>query len=1109
MKRPLRLFIGGLEADIDAQSLILFTYTAELLNNPAVVKNSYSKQITLKGTPANDRIFGKFWRLDRLTKFGSGFTGSEFDPSRKTPFVIYAGGTDVIESGYIKLDSVKRDGGVASYQVTLYGGLGSFFYSLSYDENGNKRTLADLRYTPNDPETELDFVMNNHAVAQAWDRLILGSGAQKWSVINFAPCYNGIPDAIDATKALIKPQRLGLPDQDGAFKTLNGYALASLGRAYTEQATKDMRSYLQRPVLSVQALFEAIARPENNGGRKVVLDPSFFNASNPYYSRAWITLPSLTKATIVQSSKSFELNLPATTQRAGDYHINIPFVQSVPEASVASVKLRYRLRYVGDVEVGNSAFLTSAGGGIYTDTGLLVQVVGYNSLNQAIAGSPVRAIMGKIVEHEGHTTWNVSQTSEVVEALAGAGYQYLPEVPTAGFGEVVRTDLSQVGGSLTEFVTDELVTELAGTDVQRVAVRVVPFLRNHDTASGDMHLFGGVADNQFVVNNQIGVAEVVLCQVGLANGIESSEVTVKDPDTVRTGVKVTKKMILTTESTPLDYVLSYCKQFRLSFVTDKVTGTVTIASKSEGFQNQIIDMSERIDQNGIEIKPLQFDAKWYELALTEVGGEFMQYYKATQGEKFGAKRIDTGYDFNATTKNLLEGNIYKSASEVLEQSRYMLTITSKEGRPVPAVFLDGGMKYTLFDDLNNKKDIDIPAVRSDANIRYFNEELRGYDAFSKLQLHGEDDKSLNGDGVLVFFKGAYTGGKYTAFRITDDLPEMELLAGKPCWILDVGVGLNVVAPPVFGRYLMNGNKVARSWDYGVPAVVDIPDVVYDENSTIYGLFWREYMEDRFDVDTKTVVCMVDTRGMQIDETALKRIYRFEGNLWILNKVTDFDISSESLTKCEFVKIKQSVAYVEPVFEVDQDTFILEKVGESVSFNVKSDREWTITTDGEQFQYMEVNDRGTDEHGNDYDINNGAVVTIQGDAKLFFLTEKNINKTFQKITTIRLSNGVKEIQVQIVQPAMVWTAVPSSINTTGDRHQIQIKITHNWASNYGIGYEDWRIFESVVPSSEDGVVNITAVLRENTTGEDRQGYIYMDPYMQPEGTQYINVTQRSL
>ena len=90
MRRRITLYIGDQRADLSDDGLVLFNYRAEDLSKPTVVSNSYSKQVTLPGTPANNAIFGHIFRTDRITDPRRGVTGPGFDPSARTPFSIYA-----------------------------------------------------------------------------------------------------------------------------------------------------------------------------------------------------------------------------------------------------------------------------------------------------------------------------------------------------------------------------------------------------------------------------------------------------------------------------------------------------------------------------------------------------------------------------------------------------------------------------------------------------------------------------------------------------------------------------------------------------------------------------------------------------------------------------------------------------------------------------------------------------------------------------------------------------------------------------------------------------------------------------------------------------------
>ena len=78
MRRKISLYIDGRIADLDDESFVLFNYTMDDLSNPTIVKNSFSQQISLPGTPGNNAIFGDAFRLDRRVDFNEGASGAGF-----------------------------------------------------------------------------------------------------------------------------------------------------------------------------------------------------------------------------------------------------------------------------------------------------------------------------------------------------------------------------------------------------------------------------------------------------------------------------------------------------------------------------------------------------------------------------------------------------------------------------------------------------------------------------------------------------------------------------------------------------------------------------------------------------------------------------------------------------------------------------------------------------------------------------------------------------------------------------------------------------------------------------------------------------------------------
>ena len=297
MKQELQLYINGKEIHFEESPQILFTFQQTDLTDPAAVKNSFTKTVTFSGTPENNQVFNSIYDLRRIQSYDEGY----FNASQRIPFELYKGG-ELIEDGYAKLDSISKDNGEIKYNVTLYGGLGDFFYNLTYNEDGEKMQLADLAYTDSaDPDDELSFILNKDAIYDAWNYLKNDTDEHKWGIINFMPAYNGIPKDFDANKILVNKSgyiaevrvtdgttittQNGFPETIGSYSTVNGYGLAETPQPMTEWDIRDLRSYLQRPCLRIKKLIEAICNPKNNGGYTVNLDKAFFDG-NPYFNDA-------------------------------------------------------------------------------------------------------------------------------------------------------------------------------------------------------------------------------------------------------------------------------------------------------------------------------------------------------------------------------------------------------------------------------------------------------------------------------------------------------------------------------------------------------------------------------------------------------------------------------------------------------------------------------------------------------------------------------------------------------------------------------------------------------------------------------------------------------
>lgn len=323
----LELYIGNMKADLTGQESILTQKTRTDYTNPTIVKNSFTKTVSLPGTKANSFIFNFLWKLDRVQ------TTEDFNPSRRVPFTLTENG-NLIESGYIKLDKINKTYDTVSYDCTLFGELGNILYELSYkvdEETGDVTplTLGDLKYNmKHTPSGNIDFEISLNLVKNGWDHLDkTDEDDSGYNTFNFAICSNGVPkaDNFDPKKMMTSilgsdyTTRKAAVNWDGtdyardAFPTskeVDGtsysyidtmlsrmdqseqLALMEMDKGISCIEARDFRSYLQRPILRLKAVFEAIGRYLNEHlGWTLDITDDFFTREE--FLNSWITLSML------------------------------------------------------------------------------------------------------------------------------------------------------------------------------------------------------------------------------------------------------------------------------------------------------------------------------------------------------------------------------------------------------------------------------------------------------------------------------------------------------------------------------------------------------------------------------------------------------------------------------------------------------------------------------------------------------------------------------------------------------------------------------------------------------------------------------------------------
>lgn len=894
MRPYVELFIEDKQVEFTSPPEIHMTYTHEDLHNPTVVKNSYSKTLTIDGTPKNNQIFGTYFNMQREVAYGDDKSvGAYFNPAKKVPFTLYRNG-EKMEHGYCKLDNVKRNGNTIQYNVTLYGGLGQFLYALSYKEDGEQMKLSDLNYGGG--EAEFDMEVNKETVRDAWNHINGTPVGSIYDKINFAPCYNGIPKDFTADKVAIYVDGFKFSDdlqvynqfitsKDG-YTTVDGWLIGELAKEYDEWQMKDLRSYLQRPVIRFKEIINACCDTRYNGGYTVDLDADFFNKDNPYYEEAWMTLPLITEidvnddeiGTVDFDQNGDVINISGDIEE-GDV---ITFKCSVgigcnAASSVSSLStFHYSQTWDGSDE--------SAPQDDSTNVARYLQIVAYDKDGKAIGGSPVYSFYsgyGQFTYTPEYATTTQVITGDYIRVADGeylfGNTHYDMEVPNIEYKEGMYFKVIEKFAYYSEGYSSADKTKL--------------WYYDEDT---EQYRYATVSSffNEVATHSQ----NIAITKKKMA---------------------ITKKTLLNSEKTPCDYFLSYLKMFNLH-IWQNEDDVIVVRMRKNYFTGDEYDLEDLIDRGSdIEITPLTFDAKYYNFDTAyETDEKLYKDYKDEYGLSYGIMKVDTNYNFDSSSKNLFEGNVFNGCITSRGKSKYYMDIYQSVGGDdafYPPFMLDG-CNTLLFKDSDTTEGAYITPKTAIEGNNWWTE--RYHDFMPKPNFTDSKNEPVDGANVLLFYNGKADTldekGTSMRIQISDDIPQFDVLnEGEPCWIWSYdwrNVIMDIDYLPVFGRYKTNENGwVTHSWDFGTPKALYIPDYKIDDSSNLYTQFWQPYIRDRYNINTRVAECNVLLKERVVGDW-LRRFYFWDGCWWIMNKITDYNPTSNNTTKCEMVKINDPQNY---------------------------------------------------------------------------------------------------------------------------------------------------------------------------------------------------------
>ena len=718
----------------------------------------------------------------------------------------------VLQKGYYILDSETQEKTKAYYEITLYGQLGDFFYHLS------SGSLADLYYGwkgSRDVEDRFKIEWSNDYVYYSWNRPRDSFEANLVPI----PCVTENKN-FDYKKTVI---------EDKLFKVPSGCSLidGKYSLVETEDSTTWLKQNFQTDIMPLglrySEIIKACTRPENNGGYTVNLDPSFFNNKNPYWKDLFVLFeqPAQDYGNVTEDYGNLSLDNQTEYSSSGDFTNQV-----IPTANSEVWNIN-----------GNSLVTTKT---IITNKLEVSFTPKFKPTQESWTNSPIN-----ITRYDTTITFRVTNSNG----------EYREFSLEWGNG----TELIALGGYLV-YPKKELSIELPRT-WSNLSIRYTISLSKRPTIRG-------ITLNDFEVGDPI-VGNVVIPSQSNKLILSTSYVDVNN--TQYEYSQYTKKDLLGSSDTPLDYLLSFAKMFNLRFYQHPGSKIIDILSWDNWFTDKV-DIQDWIDYSNYQAIPKVSDSKELHFGIEPDKNTTVEEYLKVNPSVFD-RTVPINSD-STSTKEYLDTNL-KLGSRANLTGYYSV-------RPV------NNLAYYGFDSPDSYKvgylqgeelkTVDQNLARQFGNQRY-----------TVLELSEVKNTIVLRCGTSVNNYGGESGKYPIAISRTSRL--MVQYAGKPCFVggFDLGAGEGstdiILSCPIKYTYQIPCFDIVSNTQ-GSGVSLSFSNVHYRSLNVSSNLF-----DTRF----RLMLDQIYSRPLQVKTKVhwkampqLRQLYYFNNTFWMISEVSNYN-----------------------------------------------------------------------------------------------------------------------------------------------------------------------------------------------------------------------------
>lgn len=996
----IQLVINKQHVDIDQTVGLFLTKTFDSAINPTLYHSDYSKTITLPMTANNRQVFQQYQRQDSVV------TSQGIDPRTKVSYQLLYN-SELVMEGYLKINNANTCFLDNRFEVNLYGKFNSIVNDIGQYTFNKYECVSFGGTKPDEYLIESPFQnieVTASLVKESFERETHDIyGEDILDYIKFIPSFQGKYKDFESNLVQLHP--FGLEQE--------------LSQERDEHYMREFRSYYQQHSIWACKLWLMLKNKlEQITNYTLELDHSWFNEHNPYWTDLLYTCPSL-----YNEDENFN---PISTTFEPDslnYICNVSnqaALSNVHKKTLRFNSINNEKMYRGGIfnpdSLGYTKFKMSSSIMLCFHHNGPTQALSYCKLRKnnplIIKVEAVKRSNGNVLASRNYTIYSHQTNYSVGEKIdVGTTYSAAPNI---------QGQYPMGYGILSGYWFE------APIDLELEIPENVPYTINFSFYFGNngkpcelsylqnLPHWDWLWTDWFYTNSDPKGVTIFNC-------VKSASCTTTNYRRSRSVVDMYR--IFPKKTTLLQVILNYSKMFGLLWDIDIDNQKITVMTRNRFFSgSKILDWSQKIDRsNEFKLEPLTFDKRYVNFNIEEGRGFRYEMYYDKYQVGYGSKKIDTEYQFNSDTDDLFKGIQPAIISQKAQFSRLYNT-----DNPDDEVNQFMGYNFKIYPDEHY------------------------------LENDNEGENAEN-SGAFVFFNGimepdselGFRGTNGTTVLVTDDTQHM-FLTGKFMWNMSF-------ENTEFCSKLPDVSTIDRTGKYSVHFETPTEyyfDVNTDDTEYVYGLFWKNWIDERYSVQTKKLTCYVYMTPEDFKQIRFHDFVKIQNTLYHINKVIDYDYDTNSPTKVELIQVWNLESYSKgqsswptlSVFPNSIEVFRPEFVDVTV-FSPNSD--WTVVSKPSWITYNKDGETLSLRATSEPLLTRNGVVTIQTTTSPRLQTTLNV---FQKPsnTYLNLDSTSKTVEADGACFTVNISSRPTAVNATSSTGWIDVRfIPRNYLSD-GIG-----------------------------------------------------------